>query len=151
MFCRHPNDELPDTEEKVNSAIKQVGLDTKVENLSNGINTYIETVFDETGTQLSGGQFQRLALARAIYRDAPILILDEPTAALDPRAEYEIYKNFYDMSKNKTTLFVSHRLGSSRICDRIIVFQEGAIVEDGNHDELLSKKCLYWENTMDMK
>lgn len=138
-------EEGADTDQKVNNAIAQVGLKDKLDALPKGIHTYIGTVFDSDGIQLSGGQFQRLALARAIYRDASVLILDEPTAALDPRAEYEIFQKFYEISQNKTTFFISHRLANSRVCDRVIVFENGWVVEDGSHSELLSKGGLYSE------
>ena len=137
--------DMVDTESKVMDAIVLAGLDTKLESLSSSVHTHIGRTFDENGIQLSGGEFQKMALARAIYHNSPILILDEPTASLDPRAEYEIYKNFYDISKEKTTIFISHRLASSRICDRIIVFNGGAIVEEGDHETLIKNQNLYSE------
>ena len=130
---------------KVDESVNQAGLGDRIKRLPKGIDTYIDPVFDPDGIQLSGGEFQRLALARAIYRDSPILILDEPTSAMDPRGEYEIYNHFYDMAKNKTTLFISHRLANSRICDRILVFKKGEIAEDGTHNELIKQKGLYCE------
>ncbi len=87
--------------------------------------------------QLSGGQMQRLMLARALYKNGPILLLDEPTAALDPLAESEIYQKYSDMANNKTSLFISHRLASTRFCDRIILIKDGGINEEGSHEDLL--------------
>jgi len=139
------NPQKEDDERSIEQIIEQVGLSKKVHALSSGVDTYIETVFDSDGVQLSGGELQRIALARSIYRNAPILILDEPTASLDPRAEHEIYQNYYDISYNKTTFFISHRLANSQVSDRILVFEHGQIVEDGNHKELLSRGGLYSE------
>ncbi len=135
----------PESRSQTEEVLAKVDLDHTIHSLPHSIDTYLETVFNENGIQLSGGQTQRLALARAIYHDAPILILDEPTAALDPRAEYNIYQNFYKISQSKTTLFISHRLASAHFCDRILVFQNGQIIEDGTHASLLQEQGLYWE------
>ena len=89
------------------------------------------------GVLLSGGQTQRLMLARALYKNGPILLLDEPTAALDPLAESEIYQKYSDMANNKTSLFISHRLASTRFCDRIILIEDGGVKEEGSHEDLL--------------
>ena len=94
--------------------------------------------FDEKGVELSGGENQKVAIARALYKDSNILILDEPTAALDPLAEYEIYNQFDSMTNNKTALYISHRLSSCRFCDEIIVFDKGIIIEKGHHDKLIN-------------
>lgn len=99
--------------------------------------------FDDNGVDLSGGENQKLAIARAIYKNAQILVLDEPTAALDPIAEYEIYNQFYQLSENKTSLYISHRLSSCRFCDTILVFDNGQIIEKGTHDELILKDGKY--------
>lgn len=102
--------------------------------------------FSKTGNNLSGGQWQRLALARALYRrNTRLMILDEPTAALDPLAESELYRNFAEMTAGKTTLLISHRLGITRMVDRILVFREGQIVEEGGHDSLMEKDGYYAE------
>lgn len=88
---------------------------------------------------------QKLAIARALYKDSPIVILDEPTAALDPRAEYEIYTRFLALVESKTSIFISHRLSSTKFCDRIVLFKDGSIEETGTHNELLQKGGLYAE------
>ena len=102
-------------------------------------------IFDEKGIDLSGGEKQKLALARALYKDAPIVILDEPTAALDALAEDRMYREFNNMVKNKIAIFISHRLGSTRFCDQIAMFKAGEIVELGTHSELLEKNGEYAE------
>jgi ATP-binding cassette subfamily C protein len=96
--------------------------------------------FDKNGTELSGGQQQKTAISRALYKDAPVVILDEPTAALDPLAEYEIYKKFDTLVGGKSAIYISHRLSSCRFCDRIAVFADKTIKEYGTHDELVNKK-----------
>ena len=98
---------------------------------------------DSKGIEFSGGEGQKLALARAIYKDSNILILDEPNSALDPIAEYELFLRLYDFSKEKTTLFVSHRLSSTAFCDNIIVISDGCVVEKGTHKELMEKDGIY--------
>lgn len=97
----------------------------------------------------SGGQAQKLAIMRALYKNSPIVIFDEPTAALDPIAEYEVYKNFDSLVGGKTAVYISHRLSSCRFCDRIIVFDGGGIIEDGNHGELMSVKNGFYKNMYD--
>ncbi|MBD5526022.1 MAG: ABC transporter ATP-binding protein [Lachnospiraceae bacterium] len=101
--------------------------------------------FDENGIELSGGQAQKVAIARAVYRDAPVVILDEPTAALDPVAEYEIYNKFNDLIRNKTAIYISHRLSSCKFCDKIIVISDKTIKEIGTHEELLKMQGIYAE------
>lgn len=102
-------------------------------------------IFSEEGFEPSGGEGQKIALARAMYKDAPVMILDEPTAALDPRAEYEIYRNFSEMTAGKTTVFISHRMSSSKFCDHVAFFRNGEIAEYGTHDQLMAKGGLYSE------
>ena len=94
---------------------------------------------------MSGGEKQKIALARAIYKNAPVMVLDEPTAALDPRAEYEIYQDFSKLTEGKMTIFISHRMSSSRFCDHIALFRNGEIVEYGTHEELMRSGTVYKE------
>lgn len=105
-----------------------------------GLDTYLYKDFDESGVELSGGEAQKIALARALYRDAPFIILDEPTAALDPIAEYEVYSKFHEIAGDKTAVYISHRLASCRFCDAIAVFDGGEIVQQGCHEKLVSEK-----------
>jgi ATP-binding cassette subfamily B protein len=93
--------------------------------------------FDEDGVEISGGEAQKIALARALYKDAPFIVLDEPTAALDPIAEFEVYSKFNEIVVNKTAIYISHRLSSCRFCDDIAVFHEGQLVQRGSHEQLL--------------
>ena len=120
--------------------MEKVGLSKKVKELPQGLDTAIFKHFDIHGFIPSGGEQQKIAIARALFKNAPIVILDEPTAALDPIAEYEIYQQFNDMVYEKTAIYISHRLSSCRFCDRIAVFFEGKIVEYGTHDELMKQK-----------
>ena len=105
--------------------------------LENKFDTTIFKSYDENGTELSGGQQQKTAICRALYRDSPIVILDEPTAALDPVAEYEIYKHFNELVGGKTAIYISHRLSSCKFCDEIAVFADDTIKEYGTHEELV--------------
>ena len=133
-------------EEKVWSCLERAGLSDKVRCLEHGLNTYLSQAYDEQGVQFSMGEGQKLAIARALYKDAPFIILDEPTASLDPMAEAEVYSRFNDMVENKTALYISHRLSSCRFCKHILVFEEGKIVQQGTHEELVSDtKSLYHE------
>ncbi|MDE7302642.1 MAG: ABC transporter ATP-binding protein/permease [Oscillospiraceae bacterium] len=126
--------------EVMESLLEKVGLDEKVQTLPKGRETMMFKMFDKEGVELSGGEQQKLAIARALYKDAPVVILDEPTAALDPVAEYEIYKRFDELVGGKTAVYISHRLSSCKFCDHIAVFSEGTIKEFGTHDELLRKQ-----------
>lgn len=117
--------------------LRLAGLWEDVQKLPHGLDTILYKSFDESGTDLSGGQRQKTAIARALYRNAPVVILDEPTAALDPVAEYEIYRQFNTLVGGKTALYISHRLSSCKFCDRIIVFADDTIRENGTHDELV--------------
>ena len=103
-----------------------------------------KTLFKDA-VDFSGGELQKLLLARALYKNAPILILDEPTAALDPIAENELYLKYNSFSKDKTTVFISHRLSSTRFCDRIFFMSDGCIIEMGTHEELMQKKGKYYQ------
>ncbi len=143
---------------KAEACMRQAGLGEKLDALPNGIHTKLNKKVNENGTELSGGEAQKLMLARALYKDAPLLILDEPTAALDPIAESRMYTEFNVMSKSKTSLFISHRLASTSFCDRIILLEKGRIIEEGTHKKLLAangryrelfdiQSCWYKENT----
>ena len=123
--------------ERVWEVISKAGLEVKVKNLPDGLNTIIGKKIYENGVLLSGGEEQRLILARALYKDAPILLLDEPTAALDPIAENDIYHKYNSMTNGKTSVFISHRLASTRFCDRILLLDNGRIIEEGTHDSLI--------------
>ena len=128
---------------KVEEALKRAGLYEKVSSLKDGALTYINNIFTDEGADLSGGEKQKLILARALYKDAPVLILDEPTAALDPIAEAALYDEYAKMTKNKTSVYISHRLSSTRFCDRIIFVEDGKIAETGTHSELMKKQGKY--------
>lgn len=116
---------------------KIAGINQWIESLDEKDQTYIYKMFVESGVEPSGGESQKLAIARALYKNAPIVVLDEPTAALDPISEYEVYKNFDKLVYGKTAIYISHRLSSCRFCDRIIVFNNGTITEEGSHEELM--------------
>lgn len=124
-------------ETRVWQCIDKAGLTEKIKSLPKGIETHLGRRVFKDGVEFSGGQTQRLMLARALYKNAPILVLDEPTAALDPIAENDIYQKYNDMTHGRTSFFISHRLASTRFCDRIIFVDGGKIAEEGTHDELL--------------
>jgi ATP-binding cassette subfamily B protein len=125
-------------------AITQSGADKFIGNLPEGRSQILGKMF-EGGIDLSGGQWQKLALARAFYRNAPLLILDEPTSAIDAKAEYEIFQRVQNLQKDKTVIIISHRFSTVRSADRILVLEGGKIIEEGNHKELMDKKGLYEE------
>ena len=124
-------------EEKVWQCLENAGLSDAVRALPQGLKTHLGRSIYDDGTELSGGQTQRLMLSRALYRDGAVLVLDEPTAALDPITESEIYLKYSEMTQGKTSLFISHRLASTRFCDRIILLENGSIAEEGSHEALL--------------
>ena len=132
-------------EDRIKQSIDKSRLGKKIENLSNGSETYISREFDENGVEFSGGEGQKLAIARAIYRNSPIIILDEPTAALDPIAEYDVYSRFNELSKSKTAIYISQRLSSARFTDKIAVLDGGKIVEFGSHNDLILNDGVYSE------
>jgi len=127
-------------DEKLMRTLELAGLGEDVKKLDNGLETLLFKGFDEKGTELSGGQQQKVAISRALYKDAPIVVLDEPTAALDPIAEYEIYRQFDTLVGGKTAIYISHRLSSCKFCDRIAVFADHTIKEYGTHAELVNRK-----------
>lgn len=140
-FSLRENIALADTpdDERINEVLKLSGFYDDAQKLEHGLDTTLFKTYDEKGTELSGGQQQKTAISRALYRDAPIVILDEPTAALDPVAEYDIYRQFNSLVGGKTAIYISHRLSSCKFCDRIAVFADDTIKEYGTHDELADK------------
>ena len=133
-------------EARVRDCLIRTGLGAKLESLDhdsavkegNALHRAIGRAYDSEGIDFSGGELQKIALARALYKDAPFMILDEPTAALDPIAEAAVYENFNDLVKEKTAIFISHRLSSCRFCDEIAVFDHGCLVQRGTHDTLVN-------------
>ncbi len=125
-------------EARVLSCLNRVGLGEKAAGLPKGIHTNVGREYENDGVDFSGGEQQKIALARALYKDAPFMILDEPTAALDPIAEAEVYARFNDIANDKTSVFISHRLSSCKFCDEIAVFHKGSLVQLGSHDELVA-------------
>lgn len=130
---------------KVKDSIYKAGLKKKIESLSKRYDTYLNREVYEDAIMLSGGEMQRLMLARALYKDAPIIVLDEPTAALDPIAESEMYQKYNEMTEGKSAIYISHRLASTRFCDRIILIDKAKISEEGSHEELLKRGGKYAE------
>ena len=124
--------------ERAERCMRRAGLGKKLDSLPLGIDTRLDKQINKDGIELSGGEAQKLMMARALYKDAPVLVLDEPTAALDPIAENEIYLQYRDMTEGKTSLFISHRLASTRFCDRILFLKDGKIAEEGTHSELIA-------------
>lgn len=131
--------------ENVERAAHESGADEYISRLPDGYDTPLMRIFEPNGLELSGGQWQKLAIARSFYADSDILILDEPTAALDPMAEQEIYNQFDRLRADKTTIFVSHRLSSATVASKIVVLEYGEIIEEGTHHELMEKHGKYYE------
>lgn len=123
---------------QVIACLNKAGFGDRLATMPKGLDTGLYQDFDPTGVEISGGEAQKIALARALYKNAPFIILDEPTAALDPISEYEVYNKFNQISGTKTAIYISHRLASCRFCDKIAVFHEGAIIQNGSHAELVS-------------
>lgn len=134
---------LKEGKEDVEAVLEALKLKEHVAKFPKGVNTYLSKEFSPDGVEVSGGQKQKISIARALYKDAPLIILDEPTASLDPKAENEIYTDLFHIAENKTTIFISHRLAASSIADRIAVFVDGRILEYGTHDELIRKNGIY--------
>lgn len=131
--------------DKVDKALKQVGLCDKVQSLDKGVNTMMLKVIDEDGAIFSGGESQKLAIARALYKGGNCVIMDEPTAALDALAEQEIYEEFDELTQGKTSIYISHRLASTKFCDKIALIDGTGLKEYGNHDELMEKRGEYYK------
>ncbi|MDE7044929.1 MAG: ABC transporter ATP-binding protein/permease, partial [Acetatifactor sp.] len=140
---------------RVEDCLRKAGLGDWLERQEAGLDTFLyrdgmEARFHidkavQGGVEVSGGEEQKIALARSMYRDAPFIILDEPTAALDPVSEYEVYTHFNDIMTDCTAIYISHRLASCRFCDEIAVFHQGSVIEQGSHEELLGRGGQYSE------
>ena len=131
--------------ERAARCLELAGFGERLEKMPEGLETCLYKDFDKGGVEISGGEAQKIALARALYKDAPFIVLDEPTAALDPVAEAEVYSSFNSILGDKTAVYISHRLSSCRFCDEILVFDGGGIVQQGNHDALLAEEGKYRE------
>ncbi len=125
--------------------LEDAGLKDRLKELPDGIETWLGRDFDEDGIVVSGGERQKISIARALYKDAPFIVLDEPTASLDPLAEAEIYRNFDKITGDRTAIYISHRLSSCRFCREILVFEDGSIIQHGSHDELIAAQGRYRE------
>ena len=132
--------ESADSEQRARAeqCLRLAGFGDRLDTLPDGLDTYLYRKYDENGVEISGGEAQKIALARALYKSSPILILDEPTAALDPVAEFEIYSHFDSIVGDRTAIFISHRLSSCRFCHDIAVFDDGHLIQRGSHEQLLS-------------
>lgn len=124
--------------ERVMDSLEKAGFAERLAKMQDGIETYLYKEYDRDGVNVSGGEAQKIAIARTLYKDAPFIILDEPTAALDPIAEAEIYSRFNEIAGDKTAIYISHRLSSCKFCDRIVVFHEGAVIQQGTHEALVA-------------
>ena len=127
-------------EKRAEEALTKAGFEKALQKMPQGLKTYLYQDYEEGGIEISGGEAQKIAMARAIYKDSPFIILDEPTAALDPISEFEIYSKFDTIIGNKTAVYISHRLSSCKFCNEIAVFDEGKLVQHGSHDALLQDK-----------
>ncbi len=127
-------------EDEVMSSLIKAGFNDNMKKMKNGLKTYISNEYDSSGISVSGGESQKIAIARTLYKNSHFIILDEPTAALDPIAEAEIYSKFNEIVEDKTAIYISHRLSSCKFCNEILVFDEGMIVQQGNHEDLVDDK-----------
>lgn len=140
---RENNDEA--TIAEIHKLIKENGLEERIATMPHGINTFLTREIDPEGEKLSGGEGQKLAIIRALYKNSDFIIFDEPTAALDPNAEYSIYLKFAEMTVGKTAVYISHRLASTRFCDKVLLLEKGKIAEFGSHNELMENKGKYFD------
>lgn len=132
-------------ENKVKMTLEKTGMMQRINKMEKNIDTAIYQRSKEKGIEISGGEAQKIAIARALYKDSPIVILDEPTAALDPKSEAEVYEKFNELVDHKTTFFISHRMSSCKFCDEVIVMDKGQIVEQGHHNALVANNGLYFD------
>ena len=126
--------------ESVIKALKNSGFWETFSGMPEGLDTYLYKDFDKNGILVSGGEAQKIAIARALYKNAPFIILDEPTASLDPIAEAEIYEKLNEIVGDKTAIYISHRLSSCKFCDKIAVFHNGSVIQMGDHEKLVADK-----------
>ena len=132
-----------DNDAGIYNVIEKCGLAEKIEKFKKGLDTYLTRQYDEMGEELSQGQWQKIALARTAFKDSDVVILDEPSAALDPEAEERLFGDYNTMFREKTSILISHRLSGVKQCNRIVVLDKGTIVEQGTHDTLMNKGGLY--------
>lgn len=130
---------------RINQCLESVGLLDRVSQMPKGIYTCLYKRFDSEGVEISGGEAQKIAIARALYKDGPYVVLDEPTAALDPLSEFEIFSDLNKLIEKKTAIYISHRLSSCKFCDKILVFDEGELIQTGSHEQLISQNGKYAE------
>ena len=145
MFEYVANAELdrPTAREDAKTAMQLAGIWEKIESLEHGMDTHLMKGIYDDGVDLSGGEMQKLVLARALYKKSVILILDEPTAALDPIAENNLYQRYRELTYGKTSVFISHRFASTRFCDRILLLEDGKVAESGTYAELMRQNGNY--------
>jgi ABC-type multidrug transport system fused ATPase/permease subunit len=133
------------SENRINEILYSLNMEDKVNSFKYGLDTSITRMLDAEGSDISGGERQKLVIARALYKNTPICMFDEPTSALSATSEYNIYKSFSDLTENKTVFYISHRLASCKLCEKIILLNKGQIKESGSFDELMSKNVLFTE------